>query len=317
MIETVEPTIELSNVSARRGQFSQSIEITNRLGYPIAVITKTGINAVIHPAMSIITDGTISVAVTYSANHHATLNQLPNFYKECPDLAKKIPAVTPKNPRNDLLTLEYILTDDQLLENASHYIDDLDMIICTGIGAKHVHPRSVHYNPPREEAVDVTTLTLRGAGNVGSLYYVLFADFIVPIKNSVFGISSPSLLIASSDQSIPNKNQTLSSSDIFESEDDAIAERTRRIGSYNELTSELTKGVKSAAEAHFKLASGTSKEYVAENTELVSTVNDMSSAVGKLEQDIADAKIHQRKVAAESIKLVHPLVTTIGKVATL
>ena len=317
MIESVEPTIELSTVSARRGQFTQSIEITNRLGYPIAVITKTGINAVIHPALSITTDGTISVAVTFSANHHSTLNQLPNFYKENPALAKKVPAISPKNPKGDMLTLEYTLTDEQLNENSAHYIDDLDMVICTGIGSKHIHPRSAHYTPPCEQVVDVTTLTLRGCGSVSELYYVLFADFVVPIKNTVFGINSPSLTIASTDQNIPVKTETLSSCDIFESEEDALAERTRRTGSYNDITVELTKGVKSTAEAHFKMASGVSKEYVTENTGLVSTVNDMSSAVSKLEQDIADAKIHQRKVAGEAIKLVHPLVTTIGKVATL
>lgn len=317
MIETVEPTIVVTNASARRGQFTSNIEITNRLGYPIAVIMKNGINAVIHPALSITTDGTLSIAVTYSANHHCTLNQLSNFYKESPELAKKVPAPTPMNPKNDLVTLEYILTDTQLGYNGTHYVDDLDLIVCGGIGSQHIHPRSEHYVKTSEPKVDITSITLEGAGEVGDKYYVLFSDFIIPVTNTTFGLSRPKLTFASTDQTIPIKTYTIDHGDVFKTEEDAVVERTRRNGSYNETSVELTKGVKGSADNHFRAMGGMSKDYVSENSGLISTVNDMSSAVSKLEQDIADAKVHQRKVAGESIKLIHPLVTTLGKVATL
>lgn len=317
MIETVEPTIEVTAASAKRGQFTNNVEITNRLGYPIAVIMKNGINAVIHPALSITTDGTLSIAVTYSANHHCTLNQLSNFYKENPSLAKKVPASTPGSPRTDLVTLEYTLTDSQLGYEGTHYVDDLDMIVCAGIASQHIHPRSTHYVKSSEPEPDITTITLAGCGDVGERYYVLFSDFIFPVVNSEFGISRPKLTFASTDQDNPIKSFTLNHGDVFKTEEDAIAERTLRNGSYNEASAELIKGVKGSADNHFKAISGVSKDYVVGNNDLIGSANDMSSAVSKLEQDIAEARVHQRKVAGETIKLFHPLVTTIGKVATL
>lgn len=316
MIETVIPTIAVADVSARRGQFTQHIEYTNQLGYPIAVILKNGMNAVIHPAMSIQTNGTFTITVTYSANHHSTLNQLSSFYKENPDLSKKLRELSAKSQNYKTAIITYTLTDEQVDVDGAVYLEELDIMLKTSMDDQTVHPGSrfnVAMAKPPDTAVSIE---LTGCGMEGAVYFVLFGNTVLRLQNKGFGIDRP-MLNFTIDGEVSGTPVYLDKTDVHVTESDAQEELKLRQSSYNDVNGELLKGVKAHAEGHYKLISGGSKDFVSENSELVGSVNDMSSAIGKLENEIADARVHQRKVAGETIKLVSPIVTTIGKVVAL
>lgn len=128
-IKTISPTSANVDIIKDRGSFQTSMYFSNRLGYPIGVKQRNGVNVILPAAGAGQVDGTLSIYVEYRCQGKAQLNHLFSAARDGQYEVKQIE--NPKNKDRSVLYLEYVIAHAELSASNKNqfYIDVLDVMI--------------------------------------------------------------------------------------------------------------------------------------------------------------------------------------------
>lgn len=123
----INPVCDIASEVSREGSFGVSYYFDNRLGEPIGIMLRNGINSILSPVgAKRSADGVLDINVLYKCTGHSQLNQFYNFLDRNPHLASKYREVVKDDTSIRLL---YRIKREDLVDNDVFYIDDLDITL--------------------------------------------------------------------------------------------------------------------------------------------------------------------------------------------